>query len=418
MNSTYYHINTNGQTLLDALENNLALARRMLEEGFDVNGINHDAPPLHFAANIGNLQAVQLVLQYEPDVNLKFSEKQWTALHCAISAENYDIFKLLLEKGANCNERNTWGATPFHRVLRNNNMQVVQLFMNHGADIKVTDIHGRTALHYAALNINNIDVIQFVLEQGFDIECSDHHGYSPLHYAATIGNAGGCEFLLEHGAMVNKKNMQTEHTPLSGVVYSSYKLQDDLTRMRYVRVLQKILEFGANVSHKIQHESILEIAADEQINQLIRDTLIQHMAKLTSLELSVDQYDLQTIENHDCYKVYYQRCLQEFQFMKRTRFYNNVTIFNVLMNSEKVISGFARNEELLEALEEGDYGAQLPIYFSSLKKRFYTRVEKHRSRNLAAQIVSKIFKFNNPLNLVNCKILSFLSDGDLKFLEM
>lgn len=137
---------------------------------------------------------------------------------------------------------------------------------------------------------------------------------------------------------------------------------------------------------------------------------------MASLGLCADL--LTIIDNKNCYKKHYQQCFEELQFMKTTKVYNNVSIFNIVMGSEKKISGYARNEELIEALEKGNYEVQLPIYFPSLKKRFYPKVDKHRMRLPATKIASDVFNFNDPIHQVNQKILDYLSDDDLKFLEM
>lgn len=123
--------------MISALQNDLECARHWLEAGADVNnepGFGAH-PPLLSAVSNCNLLAVQLVLQYGADVAFKMPDNQNTALHLAASLEDtmhsvtiYDICKLLMENGANCNEQNSSGVTPFLCALEHNNVQVIELF--------------------------------------------------------------------------------------------------------------------------------------------------------------------------------------------------------------------------------------------------------------------------------------------------
>lgn len=368
---------------------NMDHTRHWIQNGAEVNEIIQGFSPLQYAVMNSDLAMIQLLLDYGADVSLKSADYQVTALHLATrdSMRFYEILKLLLENAANCNVGDDRGATPFHWALRANNMQVVQLFLSHGADITTMDKEGRTALHYAALNTvgnqDNLDVIQFVLGQGFDLEGTSHNDYTALHYAARWGSPEGCEFLLKHGARVDKKSSKTGHTPLSLVISASPLFGNDIgIRAQIVKIL---CEYGANVAHKIRGPSILEIAVERNVDQLIKDALMQHVAIMESSNVIVNAHDLLTIENTDCYRDYYRICLQEFQHMKRAKFYENVSVFNVLMDSDERVVRYAKCEELVKALEARDYEAMFPIYFASLKRRFYDQVKKHRLTALHGQ---------------------------------
>lgn len=407
--------------LYDALlHNDLDSARRMLEAGVNVSrecSEPQSEPPLHLATRMGNLPAVQLLLEYGADVSIRHMSQsgEATALLIAIKtncSSSYEICKLLLENGANCHERQRLARPPVLHALRFSNMKIVQLLIDHGADIRAVDPDGRMALHYAVINHNNPNVLLFLLDQGLDIEGSTIVGdgnedSTPLHYAAAAGNLVGCRILLERGAMVNRKCSFRGATPLSMAI--EFNVEPHVVRL--------LLDYGAEVAHKIEGQSILELAAAERVSDGVRNVLIQHVAKI-KFNFKVSEEDQLTIENKDCYREYYQSCLREIKMMGEARFYNNVTIFSIFMASEKLISGYARNEELIQALEENDYEHIFPIYFASLRKRFCTVVEKQKSYILAATRLNTIFNFNEPLHLINKKILSYLNDEEWTFLEM
>lgn len=152
----------------------------------------------------------------------------------------------------------------------------------------------------------------------------------------------------------------------------------------------------------------------------VRDVLIQYVARMQYLNVEFAEHFLLPIEHDHCYKEYYQRCAQEIGIMKETKIYNNLS-FSVLLNSDKkVISKYARNKGLVKAFEENEYEHNFPIYFASIKKRFDVIVKKQRYRDAAAKILSNVLTLtlNDPFHPINRKILTFLSDEDLKFLEM
>lgn len=102
--------------------------------------------------------------------------------------------------------------------------------------------------------------------------------------------------------------------------------------------------------------------------------------------------------------------------MKDAKFYNNVSLSNILMDSRKVISALARNEDLVKAFEDKAYDSQFPIYFTGLKKRFYTEVKEQRLRRAAAKIISNIFILNDEFHPISQNIIRYLREKDLEFL--
>lgn len=414
-------------TLVGALgDNRLKLVRRKLKAGAKVNTDEDCIPPLHFAAFRENLRAMRLLLEFGADVCYK-DNYQDTALHYAAKdrVQYYKIYKLLLENGASrtINDRNEEGVTPLLYVLACGNMNIVRLFLNYGADITAITNNGWTALHYAARN-NHVDVLQFVLKQGLDIEYCDETGFSPLHHAAVCGNPEACELLLSYGAMV-KSSSETDFPPMihmlevaADVVYSRF----DSIRFfeSRARVAQILLEHGAQMTDKSGDETVLEIAARVDVDQCIRDALMQHIAKMRYLDLKVDEYDWQTIESRDCYnKEYYGSCLLELENMKETKFYHDVSILDIFTKSQKQLLGYARNEELVSGLKKmKDYNGKFPVYFVSLKRserRFFAEVKKQRLRKIDAAILSSILNLND---YIVQKIFSFLNDDDFKFFKI
>lgn len=238
-------------TLCGSLKGNrLKLARRKLEAGAKVNTDEDGIPPLHLAACRENLRAVRLLLEFGADVSYK-DHNQNTALHDAAkdNARNYNVYKLLLERGSDCNSRNNEGITPFHYILQRHTMKFVRLLLDHGADITAVDIAGWTALQYVAQN-PHADVIQFVLKQGLDIEYRDNKDFPPLHFVAAYGTLEGCELFLRGGAMINKKSNMNDHTPMSLAISEASRVLSFVAKLKEyfhtrAQIIHILLEHGA-----------------------------------------------------------------------------------------------------------------------------------------------------------------------------
>lgn len=395
------------------------LARWLIQNGADVNELCRDGcAPLHLAV-CRNLRLTQLLIAHGADVSLKTTDvDRYTPLIAATDANMYDrygIYKVLLENGANCDDRDVMNATPLLRDLRiSKTLETAKLLLAHGADIRAVTLDERnTALHYAACN-PLVDKVKFLLGQGFHVECTNLFGLTALHNAAMKYNPEVCEYLLENGAMVNRKTSEDygSRTPLLLALMNDHPKCEQTVKL--------LLEYGANVCDRSGDESAL-VCADKKTNANNQKAVIQKIVERELLNLSINDSDKQLIKNNQRYKSYYDEhyktCMQELQNMKQMKFYNNVSIFHICMGSEKNIRGYARNAELVKALEMRGYGDEFPIFFAPLKERFYLEVKKQRMRNAAKNVLSDIFKFNDSSHPVIEKILSYFKDHDLMTLS-
>lgn len=393
----------------------LSTARELVEHGIDVNASYYPRSDslLHDAVINGSLPMVQLLLDH--GATIFAGEDNNTPLHLAARTEKEEIgiFRVLIENGASCNDKSYMGNTPFHLALSRRSLKVIQMLLIYGADIAAKNNNGMTAIHMAARNRHHVDVLEYMLELGLDIQKRSDNHWSALHYAAQFRNFKGCELLLKHGALATAEAHLTDDVPL--ILAIKKKPLEPPCEYEQMRTVQVLLEHGADMIDKSRGKcrSVLKIATEEKVSEGVTNVLIQHMAKMHHLNVELNEEDRQIIENEDRHKRYYQMCLQELGKMKQMMFYHRVSVFHILTESEKVISGLARNEEIIEAFEGGDYGDEFPIYFPSVKTRFHAKVEENRFRHTAAEILGNLFEFNDPFHPIVQKILSYLNNKDL-----
>lgn len=96
------------------------------------------------------------------------------------------------------------GATPLVYAAKENQFAAVQLLLANGADPNVAQENGTTALHEAAAN-GSIETCKLLLAHSADLEATAQFG-TALHFAVSENQEETVEFLIQHGANVNKAN--------------------------------------------------------------------------------------------------------------------------------------------------------------------------------------------------------------------
>lgn len=360
---------------------------------------------LHSAVHAGDLRSVLYLLKHGADASLK-GVRNDTLLHRASSRdtpESYYIHMLLILEGVGVNDRNREGITPLLMALQSGSLDCIKLLLYCGADKSAVCGTGKTALHYAARN-PNVNVMKLLEDQhGFDIfDCASTYGdFSVLCEAARCGNLPVCEYLLKRGVPVNKRCKATGQIPITVAVIPDVE----------GRVVELLLEYGANM-YDDEIISVFGLAFGRSGNERVLYVLIRHMAKLEYLDGFISDSDRQIVENERKLWDYYRSCSTELEKMKEARFYNSVSLLSILLGSDKVISGYVRNKELIEALWKENCNKKFPIYSASLKRKFDSAVEKQQMRYSAAISLGDLLGLNDPSHPITQKILDYLEDGD------
>ena len=110
--------------------------------------------PLHHASFDGKLEAAQCLLDRGADVNARvFNDATALCLVALRDGDNVDFARMLLRRGARIEgpDNDLW--TPLHRAVRRNNIQLVRLLLEHGADINARDKLGKTPSQYGSAEI-------------------------------------------------------------------------------------------------------------------------------------------------------------------------------------------------------------------------------------------------------------------------
>jgi hypothetical protein len=96
-------------------------------------------------------------------------------------------------------EAEGFGRTALIYAAYNNNAQIAQALMNHGAKLDVRDKLGKTALHWAAER-GSMSVLRVLLQAKASVDVQNLQGLTPLMLAARSGQTEAVRLLLQYHA--------------------------------------------------------------------------------------------------------------------------------------------------------------------------------------------------------------------------
>ncbi|HEU4686994.1 MAG TPA: ankyrin repeat domain-containing protein [Vicinamibacterales bacterium] len=139
---------------------------RLLTGGASTDGVDADGTPALMAATLfGGADLVKLLLDRGADPN-RPGVGGTTALMWAVP--NLEKVRLLVARGANVNAQSDTGRTPLLVAAGYpGTVDVLQLMLRSGADLRAQDKGGTTALALA-IRASDISVVRFLVERGLD----------------------------------------------------------------------------------------------------------------------------------------------------------------------------------------------------------------------------------------------------------
>ena len=206
------------------------------------------------------IETLKSLIEGGADVNL-LSDKQYhgTALHLSCKCNEYELIKLLLENGAEPNSKTEKDDTPLMSMFflqRDKNakkntrkvvsMAALELMFQYKADPNAANKSGTTpflylmASHIFSTQKDDVELIKLFLDNGADVNSVDFAKNTPLHLAAKIAFPEACKLLVEYKADVNAKN-NNEETPFFSA--ARYEHSSDKSK----EIWNLLLENGAKI---------------------------------------------------------------------------------------------------------------------------------------------------------------------------
>jgi ankyrin repeat protein len=209
----------------------------------------------------GTPEEIEHAIQGGANVNAA-DKDNWTALHfSALSNENYEVARVLIENGANINARDDYGDTPLMNAVYSNLPKHILLLLDMGADTEIKDNKGKKPIDYLSESTpEGIDdaewdivkerfgsvsertvkgtagdedfielcksgtpeEIERAIQGGANVNAADKDNWTALHFAALSNkNHEVARVLIENGANINARDNDGD-TPLMNAVINNW----------------------------------------------------------------------------------------------------------------------------------------------------------------------------------------------------
>ena len=223
------------------------------------------------------------ILASLPDVNTPDDHylSGRTVLHWAALCNNdLAVVSLLLNRGADIAAKDKDGATPLHLAAWGNTPSVVDLLLENEANLQATAApslrrdhwdNGNSPAHFAAAYNYDPAVLDLLLDRGASIEARNELGMTPIISAARYNeNPSVVNLLIERGAEVNAVDSS------GGTALHEAAGQNEMP------IVELLLEQGLNVEARDDaDETPLHKAAMDNTPDIV-DLLLDHEADITA----------------------------------------------------------------------------------------------------------------------------------------
>jgi ankyrin repeat protein len=173
----------------------------LLEAGANPNEkTEYFETPLRVASNIGRFDVVKLLFDQGGDpIHLN-----WTELFHAIAYGSIDDVKNHL-LGSDLSARDTWDRTPFLLAIQSGDIEKAALVLNAGANLNEKGRCAKRSYEYV-IKTDDDQMLKWLIQKGIDIEQYNDFGYTPLIQASESGATKCCTALVEAGADIFKRD--------------------------------------------------------------------------------------------------------------------------------------------------------------------------------------------------------------------
>jgi ankyrin repeat protein len=208
---------------------------------------------LHLALDHDEMLSIKIVeklIYCKADVNIKSTEtkdkvKEQTPLHIAARRGFKSIVQLLLEHQADMQLKDSKGRTPLHYAAEEGKYEVVEVLLNKCIEITkqnlidAKDKSGNTPLHYSLVNKDRGEKIaRLLLKSGADKNALNDQKWAPIHVAAAFNKPEIIEQLL-----TNNPDIKVDVQDAKGKTPLHWAVKPD-----HESVVEQLLNAGADVN--------------------------------------------------------------------------------------------------------------------------------------------------------------------------
>lgn len=230
----------------------LPAIERLVSSGHDPNckrQTSDAATPLHLAARAGRMEAIRLLVNRGAKINAKDSDGMTALTYALTESQRCDVTGLLLDLGANIDAQDNSGMTALDHAVFGCYNKLVEFLLKRGARPNVGERGKRSSSVYHSVSAKNMEALRLLIASNADVN-AQHFGSSPLSVAAVNGLLEFAKCLLDAGAVPNSSK-DSEYTDLMSAVAGG-----SLAMVRMLVEARAVID----AVHPITKETALDIA--------------------------------------------------------------------------------------------------------------------------------------------------------------
>jgi ankyrin repeat protein len=272
--------------------------------GVNVNGIRGGVPPLRYildwAANTSERSVgVRWLLEHGADPNLGWDEFGDAPLHIAAKRWDVPMVELLVNHGADIHWRRADGRTPHTVAALHGNEDIAAWLLAHGAKDELSllehfvsacargdraragemlrehpNLRGKLrSEHHLLMHVpaerGDVAILDTMLACGFDPNAKDSDGVTALHRATMAGRAEAVRVLLSYGASVHTLDGMFSATPLVWAA-EGWSHDPHLAGANHVGVARLLIAAGSPLDWMPPEKAPDPEGTQEQLSELCR----------------------------------------------------------------------------------------------------------------------------------------------------
>ena len=227
-----------------------------------------------------------------------------TPVGTAIVQENLEIVQMLIEKGADANmtydveseDGTIFLMSPLIEALEMENSDIVLFLIVQGcANLNVKNSKGASPLHIAVYNSME-DIVEKLLECDVSINAKDNEGETPLIIAAQEGDSKILKTLLQKNAQIDEQDLSGSTALM--VAVKRYLFEDESQETR--ECVEMLLEWNADVNATDNENNNVLMQCDEALcesNEELRFALIRAGCSINQEKDKGETHLVQAVES-------------------------------------------------------------------------------------------------------------------------
>lgn len=302
---------------LAAVYNDLAMVKKLVTLGADVNALNYfpESSALMKAVENNNIEMAKYLLEKGADVNLVTPKYYLSAIDFA---STYEMASLLLSHNAKVDKINGYTYyTPLQKAILLKNNQMIKAYLPKSNLYQKDYLFEKDALYYA-VSTRNIEAVQMLINAGAKISPTEYQVYKDM-----VSNEAILK-MLSNIIDKNKKEVKLRENVSAAILYDKIKSSNYKTLNIFTDILEDE-EYYALTDPSTNNMTINEYEPYRDTVKSLNFPIYEHKTGFDLSESDEEDYDEEGYDDSEPYLRYFP--------MTAAVTYNDVELFKAMLDA-------------------------------------------------------------------------------------